>query len=207
MIKQRFEHQLEMARKHGVGNAMLALSRKAFLSPLLSAYGADKWHLRGFHTTNYKKIAVALSREVSGSARVVVEVGCGLGDIVSRVKAYRKFGYDVDSATISCARLLRRLRRPDTSYRVGSFDSLVHLEFESIDLLIAMGWLHYMPDEWIEENLRSLLTSKRVRYIMVDEFPGQRGRIETMMKTFGTLVKQEFDWQDGKAVLLFHCDR
>ncbi|ACZ89216.1 hypothetical protein Aros01_07414 [Streptosporangium roseum] len=196
-----------MARKHGVGNTVTALTRKVLLSPLLSAYGADKWHLRGFHTTNYKKVAVALAREVPGSSRVVVEVGCGLGDIVSRVKADKKFGYDVDSATISCARLLGRLRRPDTSYRVGSFDSLVHLECESIDLLIAMGWLHYMPDEWIEENLRSLLKNKPVQYIMVDEFPGQRGRIETMMKAFGTLVRQESDWQDGKIVLLFQCDR
>jgi hypothetical protein len=206
-LMKRLDDKLKLMRRHGVGNVTRELGRRMLVSPLLAAYGTQRWHNRGFCTTNYKKIVVAMARQLPERPDVVVEVGCGLGDLVSRVRAGHRFGYDIDAQVVACARVLQRFRRGEVIYRTGSIDSLEQLEFDVVDLLITIGWLHVFTDEWIQEQLRALTKTKLVRYVLVDEFPEQRGRIETTFKPFGDLVAEEFDPQDRKSIFLFRCEQ
>ncbi|GII68427.1 hypothetical protein Sme01_09030 [Sphaerisporangium melleum] len=203
---RKINRKIHVARRHGAENVAIALAQKVMQFPLFLVYRGERWHLRGFHTTNYKKMAVAFAEDVPGGLDVVVEVGCGLGEIVSRVHAKHRFGYDIDPRAISWARFLQRFGRSGVDFRVGSFDTLEQTDLQDIDLLITMGWFHYMSDEWIETRLRALLRIKRVRYILVDEFPYQRGRIEKLFDTIGTQVEQRHDWQDDKILFLYRCD-
>ncbi|MEU9884090.1 class I SAM-dependent methyltransferase [Sphaerisporangium sp. NPDC051011] len=203
---KRLNRKIEVARRHGADNVAKALVGKAVQFPLSLIFGGDRWHLRGFHTTNYKKMAVELARTVPGRLDVVAEVGCGLGEILNRVPAGRRLGFDIDRGVIAWARFLQRSRRPRAEFAVGSFDALIKHDVREIDLLIAMGWFHYMPDEWIEHQTRALLALKRVRYVMVDEFPEQKGRIERIFDGFGVRVDRRHDWQDDKHLLLYRCD-
>jgi hypothetical protein len=150
-------------------------------------------------------MAVALSRAVPEKLGVVAEVGCGLGDILNRVQAERRLGFDVDRSVISWARFLQRFNGSATEFAVGGFDALARSEPEVIDLLIMAGWFHYMPDEWIRDQLHHLFGVKRVRYLMVDEFPHQRGRIAPLVGPFGIQVERRHDWQDDKHLFLYRC--
>ncbi|WP_203973709.1 class I SAM-dependent methyltransferase [Planotetraspora silvatica] len=203
---KQLTRKVEVARRHGAGSVSKALTLRALRFPLWLVYRPEKWHLRGFHTTNYKKMAVALAHEVPAPLNVVVDVGCGLGEILNRVDAPRRIGLDVEPGVISWARLLQRFTRSDVEFRAGSFESLTPADPEVIDLVIALGWFHYMADEWIEDRMRTLLATRRVRYVMVDEFPAQAGRIEGIFDDFGEPVRRCHDWQDGKTLFLYRCD-
>ncbi|MEO5809382.1 MAG: class I SAM-dependent methyltransferase [Sphingomicrobium sp.] len=90
----------------------------------------------------------------------MVEVGCGLGAILSRVTAKERFGYDVDGAVIRAARLLRGR---SVTFIEGGFESVSQ---PAIDVLIAVNWIHDFPPEQIERWLSPLLP--RCRYILLD---------------------------------------
>jgi hypothetical protein len=202
---KKLNKKVRVARRHGAHNVALALAVKALQFPLFLVYKGERWHLRGFYTTNYKKMAVALARAVPKRLDVVVEVGCGLGEIVNRVKAERKFAYDIDQRVILWAQFLKRFNRSSVEFREGSFDCLAKSELDEMDLLITMGWFHTVSDDWIQDQMRSLLARKRVRYVMVDEFPYQRGRIERIFDTIGVQVDRRYDWQDDKILFLYRC--
>ncbi|MGP3965781.1 methyltransferase domain-containing protein [Nonomuraea sp. 3N208] len=202
---KKLYRKVHVARRHGAQNVAIALTQKLIQFPLFLMYRGERWHLRGYHTTNYKKMAVHLAKEISSDLDVVVEVGCGLGEIVNRVGAQRKFGLDIDQRVISWARFLQRFNRSDVEFHAGSFDTLAETDLEVIDLLITTGWFHYMSDEWIDTQIRKLLEAKHVRYIMVDEFPYQRGRIQRIFDTIATRVEQRHDWQDDKILFLYRC--
>ncbi|WP_214412874.1 class I SAM-dependent methyltransferase [Sphaerisporangium fuscum] len=202
---KQLNRKLMVARRHGVDSVAMALAGRALQFPLALAFGGDKWHLRGFHTTNYKKVAVRLADAVPGRLEVVAEVGCGLGDVLKRIPARRRIGFDIDRGAIRWARFLQRLSPRRCEFGVGSFDALIRSDAERIDLLVMLGWFHYMPDEWIGDQMRALLASKRVRYLMVDEFPEQEGRIKRLFDAFGERVECRHDWQDDKNLLLYRC--
>jgi ubiquinone/menaquinone biosynthesis C-methylase UbiE len=202
----KINRKIYVAKRHGAANVALALTQKAVQLPALLAFKGRRWQLRGYHTTNYKKTVVEFAKEVLGELDVVAEVGCGPGEIVSRVAAKRKLGLDIDPQVISWARFLTRFSRGNVEFRVGSFDTLAQTDLEVIDLLITTGWFHVKSDEWIEAEIRRLLKANKVRYIMVDEFSHQRGRIQRLFDTIGTRVEQRHDWQDDKILFLYRCD-
>ncbi|MFC4590300.1 class I SAM-dependent methyltransferase [Sphaerisporangium corydalis] len=197
--------KIALARRHGADRVAIALAGKALQFPLMMVFGGTRWHLRGYHTTNYKKVAVAMAGTVAAPAGVVAEVGCGLGDILTRVEARHRLGFDIDRGVIAWARFLRRFGRSRAEFAVGSFDALARSEHEAIDLLIMTGWFHYMPDDWIRDQMRSLLAVKRVRHLLVDEFPDQRGRIERLFDELALQVDRRHDWQDDKFLFLYRC--
>ncbi|MER7503236.1 class I SAM-dependent methyltransferase [Nonomuraea pusilla] len=202
----KLNRKVAVARRHGVENVALALANKVIQYPLYLVYGAERWHLRKYHTTNYKKMAVAFSRDVPGTLDVVADVGCGLGEVVNRVRAGRKLGLDVDPRVIAWAKFLQRFNRSDVDFRAGSLDTLARADVPAVDLLITLGWFHYMTDEWIDEQMRDLLKAKPVRYVMVDEMSYQRGRIQKLFDAIGTRVEQRHDWQDDKLLFLYRCE-
>ena len=106
--------------------------------------GFDKWHL---NTLNERFYAVPTIKRINGmicSGEVfngaIIEVGCGLGDIISAVRWKDKLGYDIDRKAVLAARLLH----PGTSFRVGTFDVIKN---RKIAVLIALNFLNRVVDE------------------------------------------------------------
>lgn len=130
-------------------------------------FGFERWHARSPDSSRpYRRQLAAL---VSGLAPAsVVDVGCGLGGIISRVMAERRHGYDPDPAVIRAARFLHGR---SVQFTVGGFEDVSD---GSIDVLIAVNWMHEFPAEQIERWIRPLLPS--VRYLLVDAvLPGSPG--------------------------------
>ena len=70
--------------------------------------GFDKWHLSNFKERTYVLSTVNRINELIQDGKVssgtVLEIGCGLGDIISSIRWQNKLGYDVDK--ILAARIL-----------------------------------------------------------------------------------------------------
>lgn len=126
--------------------------------------GFDKWHLNSLNERFYalptiNRINEMLHRENPVGA--VIEVGCGLGDIISAIRWRDKMGYDIDKRAIWAARILH----PLTPFRAGTFDAV---RGKKVAVLIALNFLHRINDEDCRRYFRELVHDNQVERIIVD---------------------------------------
>jgi SAM-dependent methyltransferase len=145
---------------------------RAWLTALRGVFRFDAWHARSPYACRpYKRRVVELANSLH--AHTVVEIGCGLGEIVSRVKAQRRFGLDVDPRAIRAARFLHPRR---IVWLAGTADMLDRQleQVASIDCLIMVNWIHNLSSDELAAVLAPLLP--RTQYLILDavdsEAPG-----------------------------------
>ena len=159
MIVQKVLSRLRTYRRIGfLRSARIALD-KAALGGLRLLFGFDRWHASSpLSARPYRKGLAALVSDLN--PKRVVEVGCGLGAILSRIRADERYGYDIDPRVVRAARFLhgRSVR-----FFEGGFDEMVETD---IDVLIAVNWIHdFSPDQLERWLMRKLPT---IRYLLVD---------------------------------------
>jgi predicted TPR repeat methyltransferase len=103
----------------------------------------------------YKVRAVGLAS--STQSRVVLDLGCGLGDIIGRVRAEKRWGVDISAAAIAAA---RRLFGGRVSFAVGSVlspDEIAKVVSDRpIDLVIMTNRAHGTELEELVTITRSI---------------------------------------------------
>jgi SAM-dependent methyltransferase len=123
-------------------------------------YGFDRWHIgNGSQSRGYKKIIATKINLLH--PETVIEIGCGLGDILRHAHAPVRVGCDIDERVISAARVRSVLLGID--FRVG--DSCVISE-NDIDVLIMVNWIHNLSPEELAEIIGNFIT--RTRYFIFD---------------------------------------
>ena len=95
----------------------------------------------------------------------VVEVGCGLGETISSIDCFKKYGYDRSAEVIRAAKLIDRNKCP-TIFKTGSFEIPVGLE---IKYLITLNFLHDFSSEQVIEWFNLIIENNNVLNIIVDE--------------------------------------
>ena len=134
------------------------------LGALRLLFGFDRWHASAPYSCRpYKELVVELANALKPS--IVVEVGCGLGDIISRVNAVDLFGIDSDLRVIRAARFLHR-GRGFWIHDDGNCIQRVVPQERTIDCLIMVNWIHNLSPERLSELLLPLLP--RTRYLILD---------------------------------------
>lgn len=151
----------------GYSYFLTSLYERAVCSFLRSKYSFDPWHCNNTWSRRaYKRIAVNMANSIN--ADIVIEVGCGLGDIISRIRARKRFGYDCDEAVIMAA---RKIRGNKVEFKVGEISDV---QEEKIDLLIMVNWVHEIPPGDLEKMMSQVLS--RTQFILLDHvYPGIRG--------------------------------
>jgi len=127
----------------------------------------DYWHVgAAYHLKPYKKQVVDIVNSISPD--VVVEVGCGLGDILSRTSARNKVGIDLDLNVIKAAKFIHR----KIYFICGSLNRLDDVVFESnvsdIDILVMCNWLHNVEFNEIKKSIHDLQSKVSVKYLLID---------------------------------------
>lgn len=111
-------------------------------------FGISRWHVASADAKPYiRDVVDFLNRR---RPETVCEVGCGLGDIIRRVLAPRRYGFDSDPRVVRAARLLAGLTRHRIEYaqlRLG------HDDIPSLraDAWILVNWPHMMPPTALRE--------------------------------------------------------
>ncbi len=144
----------------------------------------DSWHARTpYECRTYKKIVVDL---VNGlSKKSVVEIGCGLGEVISRVHAERKYAYDKDQSVINAASFLHS---HGTVFRTGTFHNL-DIGESPIDVIITVNVLCNMAPHQAKECLMALLSRIRPTYLVLDSVVGDYG----LRHDYARLLPSELD--------------
>ena len=124
----------------------------------------DSWHASAPYSCRpYKKVVVDLVNSLRPDT--VVEVGCGIGDILSRVRARERFGFDIDSAVIRAARFLHPGRVRWISGGAASIEQNIP-PGQRIDCLIMVNWIHNLSPEQLAACVLPILP--RVGHVLVD---------------------------------------
>jgi len=152
------------ARRAGVGAILRCRLDRLGLYALRLIFRFDPWHANAPSSCRpYKRIVVGLANSLRPS--IVVEIGCGLGDIVGRVEAAERIGIDVDSRVIRAARFLHHGRGRWVHGDASCVPRLI-AEQSEIDCLIMVNWIHSLSPRQLSELLLPLLP--RTRHLILD---------------------------------------
>lgn len=136
---------------------------RLWLRALRCVFRFDPWHAAAPYSCRaYKRAVVELANALQPAR--VVEVGCGLGDIISRIQAPERVGIDVDRRVIRAARFLH----PAGVWVQGTGESLPRLipAGRRIDCLIMVNWIHALSPNELAAVLMPMMPS--IRYLILD---------------------------------------
>ena len=136
---------------------------------LRSIYKFDKWHvISPHHSRIYKSMVVKLVNNNISASDIVVEIGCGLGDIISRVHSDNRYGYDISNEVLKAAMFKNK---KNIKFHNGSILEVAsNATISNISVLILVNWTHSIDGYTIVNDIKKLNKCKPIKYIIVDEF-------------------------------------
>jgi hypothetical protein len=159
----------------GWKSMFLCIMKKIFFRFLGFRYGFGSWHASApYECRPYKAEVVSLANGLQPS--ITVEIGCGLGEILSRVCGHKRLGFDVDPAVITAARQLYGQKCEFGVASIANIDAICQAVGESADLLIMVNWPHGLPWKEFSVNVLSLARALSIRHVLMDTIvPGTPG--------------------------------
>lgn len=130
---------------------------------LRKKYNFEEWHCYPLYEKKYILECIKLfDKNRLNTKGQLVEVGCGLGDIINNINwKGKKIGYDISEEVIAAAN--NRFTR--TRFKVGSFNEIKE---KNIECLIMINFIHGMDQDELKECIRKISNNKNVKYIMMD---------------------------------------
>lgn len=82
------------------------LFHRIYLTIIRLKFKFDPWHVSGnISCRTYKREVLSLVKSL-GFINSAVEIGCGLGDLISNIDAPKRVGIDIDKNVINAAAFL-----------------------------------------------------------------------------------------------------
>jgi hypothetical protein len=187
---------LNFVRRHGVGQLADCVLCRTLLHLLRLYFRFDPWHADAARACRPYKAQVAALAEAVHPA-VAVEIGCGLGAIISRTKAARTIGLDRSPQAIAAARFLngRRTRFAAATLHQPA-DVAAAVGEGPIDVLILVNWIDALPIDAIADALDALRKRIEVRHLLIDETPpgaGQHSHTVQALAPLGEVIESRRD--------------
>ena len=160
--------------------------KQLYFKWLQRRYGFDKWHTTPI---NFRPYAIGIVHYLNQQPkRKVVEIGCGLGEVIGNIRNCEGEGIDFDAAVIKAARKLYR----NTHFRTGTFENV---KKQKIDYLITVNFIHSIPPEELREKYRRLCENNEIRHIVLDTVSSPQYRynhdIDYLFEGSGYKVKKQ----------------
>jgi SAM-dependent methyltransferase len=113
----------------------------------------DRWHLSSFRNRDYAKEVVAIINSFI-TRDSILEIGCGLGDILRRAKFKSRVGVDIDKRVIRAAKVLqvfhlRNKKRADFICR----DFLTTNLSGVYEAIVLVNWIHDIETLKLKERI------------------------------------------------------
>lgn len=130
--------------------------RRSLRRVLARIYGFDTWHVSLLVDRPYARAIIAYLNSGERVQRgTIVEIGCGLGDILRHVRFRSRLGLDSDPAVLRLARLLARFRARRIEFRRFTFPTS---ELPGrYDVIVMVNWIHHIEPNILKANLNRYL--------------------------------------------------
>jgi len=147
----------------GVSTFLWGLLKKPYYACLQRKLGFTTWHVNPIEWRPYSLTARRYVNELvrREGLRTVVDVGCGLAEVLAGIDVQTAVGFDVSREVLRAARRLHR----KLDLREGSFAAIRGMR---IDVLLALGFTHRIDPEALREDVYALLEGNAIRYILLD---------------------------------------
>jgi SAM-dependent methyltransferase len=140
------------------------LAKALYYRFLRMRHGFNPWHVNpiewrpyALETRDY--VNALVERE---GLRSVLEIGCGLGEILRGIRAPEVVGFDIHDGVLPLARKMN----PRAEFHLGTF---ADIRDRQIDVLVAIDFPHRIPPEELQGLFSQVLAANRVRYVVVDK--------------------------------------
>jgi SAM-dependent methyltransferase len=159
---------VEFVRVHGAGRFSACIFCKALFSLLRRVFRFDPWHASApFPCREYKVQTSALANSLA--PRVVVDIGCGLGEILSHIKSAERIGLDHDPQVLKAARFLYGSKIAFRTVSVFDAPAVASAIGNSeVDLAIMTNWSHGTPLPTLIETVKAVAQHVRYKYLIID---------------------------------------
>jgi SAM-dependent methyltransferase len=153
-------------------------------------FNFDRWHVHAADKPNYVRLVTKLGNSVEGTK--VLEIGCGLGNLVSTLNFQTRIGIDLSEDVVRAAKFINKFQMRKVNYIVGSFGEASLLD--DIDLLILINWIHRLNPSKLENEIRKLMKSplNNKAYMIsegVSHYEYYHDRV--FFEKFGDVVREE----------------
>jgi len=130
-----------------------------------------KWHLNAtFEAREYKSQVIKIANMYDSN--YVIEVGCGVGEILSRLNASQKYGLDINMDTLLlCKRLNNNIKIIQTDIiknNIKIIEILNSIEQDETILIIMVNWLHQYSENQVKDMLEKILFLNRKIIVIAD---------------------------------------
>lgn len=126
------------------------LFSRVYLFACYLVFRFNKWHIVGNMSCRpYKANIAKIINDLNPVS--VVEIGCGLGEILLNVNAPIRKGYDIDFGAI---RYLNFLNKSNACFSLGSFKDV---DCNSISILVLINWMHDIDELFLKKEILRLL--------------------------------------------------
>lgn len=99
-------HFISKVKEVGIGNCIVGILKRERYKRLSKRYHFDSWHTSPYELRKY--IQVAAEYMNANHAEVVVDIGCGLGEMLHHINAKVKIGFDIHEEPIRAAKMLSK---------------------------------------------------------------------------------------------------
>jgi len=170
---------------------------KLFL--LSRIYHFEKWHWKNnLESVKYKKVVINKINELS--VKTVIEVGCGLGEILGNLNAKHVIGYDTSKEVIVAGKFLYKKVQFNTS----------DLNYQPIksDLFITLNWIHNIESTELENLLKPHIETSTFFICDSAKGPGYKFKhsFENMFQS--NLVDKQIIFSDSsREIYLFRIQK
>jgi SAM-dependent methyltransferase len=128
--------------------------RRVERSLLQRVYGFDRWHVGHAGEPYVADIVDHLNTWPDADREGVVEIGCGLGDILRRLRFRTRVGLDRDAGVISAARFLARFQAGERP-RFNVFEFPREQLTGVYNAIIMVNWIHQVDPDILSRAARA----------------------------------------------------
>lgn len=154
-----FSNIADKVTKAWYSSILLGNLKAIYFKYLQHRYLFQEWHITPI---NFRPYAIGIVDYLNKQPKKkVVEIGCGLGEIIGNCKDCERQGLDLDEEVIKAAGRLYR----NTHFCVGTFENIVD---EQIDYLITVNFIHAIAPEELKRDYQYLCENNDIKNIVLD---------------------------------------
>ncbi len=136
------------------------LFQKLFRLILMLFFRFDRWHTSPVGNRKYAQ-DIILELDMLPNRDSILELGCGLGDIVGKVQYKNKYFFDISPNVLRAAKFLQEMmfKRSFNVYEVFDFlENSVDCNMK-FDAIVLVNWTHGYESKIIHERLSKLINT------------------------------------------------
>lgn len=170
---------------------------------LYAKYKFDRWHISPSINRIYPNDIVQFINRLDNKSNIC-EIGCGLGDTISKVNADYKLGLDCDRRVLNAAKWIHRKK----SHLEFKYFLFPQMKLTGIyDIVIAVNWLHNFENETIRINFLEIFNSNVSEngLLIIDSIDNPKYRFNHNFEKYFATTKSEVrvlgKYQSNRKVL------